>query len=135
MKIQGIHDLREFCVHGRLRILNFRVNWNSNKSTPGPQDTRLAWLATNVNYKWYKGVFDQGLKLVRFTSFFLKGKFLTACKGMGFLVLTTSKIAQKVQKNILFGAFLSVSLISFYGAEIHFSAPSYSYFSPPSPDN
>ena len=40
--VQGILDLREFCVHGRLRILNFRVNWNSNKSTPGPQDTRIS---------------------------------------------------------------------------------------------
>ena len=25
-KVQGILDLREFCVHGRLRNLNFRVS-------------------------------------------------------------------------------------------------------------
>ena len=40
--VQGILDLPEFCVHGISRNLNFRVSWNSNKSTPSPQDMRIS---------------------------------------------------------------------------------------------
>ena len=57
-------------------------------------------------------------------------------QGNGFFGIDyIQNCTKSAKKNILFGAFLSVSVISFYGAEIHFSAPSYSYFSPPSPDN